>query len=88
MAPNRFAFPHGRGRDGKTHAQALARLQALPLDRQDAAAQTLLRILPALEAEDMLSAPELGELDAQLAAPDDDASAEEAADFFAARRAR
>jgi hypothetical protein len=69
-------------------ARALARLQALPQDRQDAAAGTLLRILPELEAEEVLSADELGELDAQLAAPDDDATAEEAEAFFAGRRAQ
>jgi len=48
----------------------------------------LLRSLPELEAEEVLSADKLGELDAQLAAPDDDATAEEAEALFAARRAQ
>jgi hypothetical protein len=48
----------------------------------------LLRILPESEAVNVLAAEELSELDAQLAEPDDDATAEEAEAFFAARRAR
>jgi hypothetical protein len=62
---------------------AIARLRALP-DEQRAGVAAM--VMQMLEANDALSASEIEALDAQLAAPRDDASDAEIAAVFARRR--